>query len=552
MNVNGLALLFHTGRHLKAKQIAYRIFYYFYKCSRTDYTNANPKPRLWKKQWNAPLCFSSNINEAGQFTFLSEQGCLVTPDDWSNTKQSRLWLYNLHYFNELNVINANKRQTELNHLINKWIDENAVMQGCGWEPYPLSLRLVNLVTWFSRHPHLIKTHYLVSLATQAEALFKQLEYHILGNHLFANAKALIFIGTFLDEPRAEVWLKKGLQILDNEIKEQFLQDGGHFELSPMYHGILLWDLCDLVNLAQRSGLPELQKRQEAWQEVIAQGLKWLYSMLHPDNKISFFNDAAFGIAPEINHLEHYATQLNIPIPQQIEKQFACDWLSYSGYCAVYLEEGCKALIDIAPVGPNYQPGHAHADTLSFELSLYNQRFLVNSGTSQYGEDSQRHYERSTRAHNTVSINEENSSEIWAGFRVARRAYPKNRIVEADDKTILIAASHNGYKRLAGRNIHKREWCFTHKKLILKDSISGAYDVAISRLYFHPDVQLQIETPHLVHCVLLGGQKVYIKLTGNCQIKIEDTFWYPEFGVKIKNSCLVIQISNNKSLIELGW
>jgi hypothetical protein len=31
------------------------------------------------------------------------------------------------------------------------------------------------------------------------------------------------------------------------------------------------------------------------------------------------------------------------------------------------------ILDVAPVGPDYLPGHAHADTLSFELSLFGQR-----------------------------------------------------------------------------------------------------------------------------------------------------------------------------------
>jgi uncharacterized heparinase superfamily protein len=62
-----------------------------------------------------------------------------------------------------------------------------------------------------------------------------------------------------------------------------------------------------------------------------------------------------------------------------------------------------ALLDVAPIGPDYQPGHAHADTLSFELSLFGQRLLVNSGTSEYEISPVRQYERSTKAHNTVVL-----------------------------------------------------------------------------------------------------------------------------------------------------
>ena len=80
-----------------------------------------------------------------------------------------------------------------------------------------------------------------------------------------------------------------------------------------------------------------------------------------------------------------------------------------------------ALLDVAPVGPDYLPGHAHADTLSFELSLFGQRVLVNSGTSQYEAGPERSRQRGTAAHNTVIVDGHDSSEVWAGFRVARRA-----------------------------------------------------------------------------------------------------------------------------------
>ncbi|MEN9780004.1 MAG: hypothetical protein RL014_1152 [Pseudomonadota bacterium] len=97
----------------------------------------------------------------------------------------------------------------------------------------------------------------------------------------------------------------------------------------------------------------------------------------------------------------------------------------SGY--VRLDNGpAVALLDVAPVGPDYLPGHAHADTLSFELSVGAQRVLVNSGTSCYGSSAERLRQRGTAAHNTVVVNGQDSSEVWGGFRVARRPLPARR------------------------------------------------------------------------------------------------------------------------------
>jgi len=50
------------------------------------------------------------------------------------------------------------------------------------------------------------------------------------------------------EPRPERWYARGMQVLECELREQVLPDGGHFELSTMYQAGILEDLLDLVNL----------------------------------------------------------------------------------------------------------------------------------------------------------------------------------------------------------------------------------------------------------------------------------------------------------------
>ena len=61
------------------------------------------------------------------------------------------------------------------------------------------------------------------------------------------------------------------------------------------------------------------------------------------------------------------------------------------------------ILDAARVGPDYIPGHAHADTLAFELSLDGRRLVTNGGTSTYALAALRAQERSTAGHATVEI-----------------------------------------------------------------------------------------------------------------------------------------------------
>src|SRR5262249_13815017 len=145
----------------------------------------------------------------------------------------KLWRYNLHYFDDLNAYDAAQRQEWHCSLLSQWVCENTPGFGTGWEPYPTSLRMVNWIKWVLTGNRL-PAECIQSLAVQARWLSQRLEIHLLGNHLLANAKALLFAGIFFDGAEADEWLVRGLRILEREVAEQVLPDGGHIERSPMY------------------------------------------------------------------------------------------------------------------------------------------------------------------------------------------------------------------------------------------------------------------------------------------------------------------------------
>jgi uncharacterized heparinase superfamily protein len=255
-----------------------------------------------------------------------------------------------------------------------------------------------------------------SLALQAAWLEKHIEWHLLGNHLFSNAKALVFAGLFFDGRDADRWLEKGLRILEREIPEQILSDGGQFELSPMYHSIATEDVLDLLNASEAwPGLvnPEVV---EHWRQMAKKMLHWASVMQHPDGRIALLNDSAFGIAPELGELFSYAERLGLEFESA---SGALQHLEQSGYARIELGEAVL-FADIGRIGPDYLPGHAHADTLCFGLSLFGDRWFVDTGCSTYEVCDERLRQRGTAAHNTVVVDGEDSSEVWSSFRVARR------------------------------------------------------------------------------------------------------------------------------------
>ena len=84
------------------------------------------------------------------------------------------------------------------------------------------------------------------VSEDAQRLSKNLEYHLLGNHLLENGFALWFAAHFFDNA---YYFKLSKRIIIKQLDEQILKDGGHFELSPMYHQLMLYRVLDCIKLA---------------------------------------------------------------------------------------------------------------------------------------------------------------------------------------------------------------------------------------------------------------------------------------------------------------
>lgn len=539
-----LICLYHTLCYLKPVQFYGRAWFRLFKPNVDVSRHLNC--RAIKSTWVKPA--TKVISQIGlkTFRFLNQEHELTSTDDWNHRELDKLWLYNLHYFDDLNGEDAETRQLWHIDLLEKWVAENPVGQGNGWEPYPSSLRIVNWIKW-SLAGNQLSTMVLQSLEVQVRYLRKRLEIHLLGNHLLANAKALVFAGLFFQGREADEWLRKGLKVLSGELPEQILSDGGHFERSPMYHAIILEDLLDLINVLRVYD----QTLPQAWLATAEKMLFWLRGMTHPDGEIALLNDAAFGIAPRPDQLFAYAELLGLNCAWNDRPQQGLTHFEQTGYLR-WQTGNAVAVLDVAKIGPDYLPGHAHADTLSFELSLYEQRLFVNSGTSCYGVSDERLRQRSTAAHNTVEVDSESSSEVWGGFRVARRARPENLTISRRDDVLSVGCAHGGYRRLPGKVTHHRQWNFNSRELVITDSISGKFSCAKARFYFHPDVSVRKVENNWFVATLAIGNVVDIVFTGAADICLENTTWHPGFGVSMPNMCLVVQISERELVTKIKW
>ena len=526
---NKIVRLYNTVKYLKFKQIYWRVIYLL--------------PRLITQQKKCPNTHIKNqknffIPRDGitvdyqSFIFLSELNNIVETG-WDNPSISKLWRYNLHYFEYLLQNNSvEKHLVFKTQIIENWIDNNHFGRGTGWEPYPTSLRIINWTKWHWK-TNLLSERAKISLWNQVRYLESRPEYHLLGNHLFINAKALLYacaIFKFNEETRI---YKTAISIINEEINEQFLEDGAHFELSPMYHSLAMEDLLDLISI---SDLLPSNFPKEVIIEKFEKGMLWLQTMIYNNEELAHFNDCANGIAPKFSQLVNYAYELGIPVPNLDVPKFS--YHKSSGFIV------CKGTIfhliaDIGNVGPDYLPGHAHADTLSFELAINGHRVIVNSGTSVYGNSKERLRQRGTSAHSTVQIDNVDSSEVWSGFRVANRAVPYDINVNYSRKGLVsFSASHDGYKGLLTSPIHKREFIHSNTFLEINDQISGLGNQVVSRYFIHPDIHISnAENAFL----LTKNDEVIVKLCleSTHEAVICESTYHDKFGSSIKNKCIQI-------------
>lgn len=468
----------------------------------------------WPREW---------IDEYSVRIF-AQRAAVRAGEDWQRAFPDALRLYHLHYLDQLRAT-SQPTPNFPTLLLERWVAENPPGKQPAWEPYPISRRIVNVIkAVLGGQP--CSERISTSIADQCRYLLPRLETHLLANHLLANAKALIFAGAFLSGPEADEWLSRGTHLLRAEVREQVLGDGGHIERSPMYHAIVLEDLLDLLNLGQRYELDTLKFLRQPCLDMLA----WCDVMRHPDGGIPLINDSALGAALPYSELSEYASRLGLETKARRLGEVA--ELRASGYVRVNMPPW-QLFADVGSVGPDYQPGHAHAGTLGCELSFGQERVLVDTGISTYSRDGVRESERGTAAHNTIVVEGADSSEVWDAFRVGARARVSGLSVVRKDSTVVISAEHDGYRRLKCRATHARTWQTGKTGVDIQDEVRGSGTVGLeSILHFAPGCVLSKTEAHRISIRTAAGASIAMHLDTAAKWCLEPYMYAPSFGVRI--------------------
>jgi hypothetical protein len=469
MDLNQVKRLYHTLKHLKFTQVYHQIKYRLVKPKRVATSWEGSFAQVDLVGFPEKRTSLSLSNDVWSFSFLNlEKSFSELSLDWSFADYGMLWTYNLNYFDWLHQPDISKEQglETLSQFYATPAEKNPIIL----QPYPTSLRIINTAKFVSKWG--VKEDWLYQeLVSDLNFLNGRLEHHLLANHLLENVFALYIGGLITDQKEIT---QEGKKLLIRELKEQVLNDGMHYERSPMYHLIILERLLDALNFAKATH-DDLEFTLKSY-AVRMTGLAKNWEDL---DRIPMIQDSAYDIALSVSDILKYSKRL-------LEQDYPSksNDLMDSSYRS--LDSGNFTLFaNIGSISPSYQPGHAHADELNFELFYKGAPIIVDTGVSTYEKNDRRLFERSTSSHNCVVLGS-NSSDTWSGFRVGRRANVKMCV---DDHQKL-KAEHDGFGTITSRTFDstvKGQITLTDE-LIYQSTSKGYYGKGY--LHFHPDVHLE--------------------------------------------------------------
>lgn len=459
-----------TLAYLKPEQIIFQVI----RRIHTSRFKLHESPsQICIKQTTHPIPKYKSYQD-GQFCFLNLSSKF---NGWDDDTYSPLWTYNQNYMDWIQQPGISPDECAF------WIDrfiQDSQNNKTGFAPYPTSLRSINWIKFFCNNPTYATRNRLNHLYSQLVLLSNSTDRDIGGNHLLENASAMIIGASFFKDKRIA---GNGMKLLKREIKRQILPDGAHFEQSPTYHCIILERILDCINYttSDSAGLLFRDEIHDCLINTAQVMIGHLKNIVWDDGTIPLTNDSALGIAPDSKLLLDYAHRLGVD--SEAIRMKEC------GYRRLRTNR-MNMLADVGNITASFQPGHSHADTFNYELRIDGKPFIVDTGISTYQKNERRQYERSTEAHNTVVLDGRDSSEVWSGFRVGRRA----EVTIKTDTDPIIEACHNGFGR---SHIHNRLFRAVQESIEIQDIVTGAGE-KVSLIHFAPDVTvIEYDTSHIL-------------------------------------------------------
>jgi hypothetical protein len=482
-------------------------------------------------------------------------------------------------------------QTELERQLRSWLDENPPGYGINWtNPMEVALRAVNWI-WAIRILEMwrpldseLRSRVTESLQVHARHIDANLEGtpHLRSNHYLSDILGLLVIGASVKGDRkVDSLFAEAHRAFEREIQTQVHEDGLDFEASLPYHGLVLEMFLLAHVVAKWNGLPFSHAYDRRLRAMLAASR----ALRQPGGRVPQIGDgdsgrvlpAGFGREPTFDHLlwlgaavlgdsrpsdgwphEEVAWTLGLeawsgvqsypPMGDDGSQQYPL------GGFFVMRNGPAHVVVRCGEVGQNGNGGHSHNDLLSFEL-WYGAPFVVDPGTYVYTSDpAARNSFRSTRSHNTVSVDNAEINPIVEEslFKLRQFARPRVELWEDGPDRIQLVASHDGFRRLEPPVVHRRTFSLDSRAgvEIVDELLGQGKQDAKSFLHLAPGTSVTRTGDHRL-VMSQGDHATTVAWWGTSAVEVTEGWVSDRFGLRERAPVLVAHVQGLLPL-RFGW
>ena len=434
--------------------------------------------------------------------------CVSLPDDAETLDEflnsgSALWRENAGYLEYLlplvwidDKASQAERRTYLESFLKQWLTVSFATRT--WSTYGVARRIITqaqLTPAIEALPAEGQKQFWQCFYEESVFLHNFLEWDIEGNHLIKNLLALLYASIVFNshpatQSRAQHWWKTLDQHLVPVFESQVLEDGLHFERTPMYHLWVLSDLLDCIVLLKQHR-PEFNG--EPLEALAHKMLLAMENLLHTNGQIPLFGDSSLPQTPNPRHLMQYAQRhLKSYAPgSTLQNNTHC--FKEGGFLVLRNETPARSLVmKYGNFAPKSLPAHSHCDIGSFELVIEDQPFIVDSGTGDYETSIVREYFRGSGAHNTLWVPGSDQAEVWGSFRVAEYPSKVAHELAQDDSGLQLSLCYSNYNDTYEHQ--RRLYAIGNTFWVLQDWVMHLHPAdtpVYSLLHIHPDRNIRL-------------------------------------------------------------
>ncbi len=478
---------------------------------------------------------------------------------------------------------------EVERQLRSWIDANPLLKGVNWHSaLELGIRLIAWV-WVERllrgcppHERLFGADGILWpaiyhhqwLITQLMSVGSSANNHLVGEL----AGLFIASTTWPYFVESAAWRRLSQAGLEREIGNQTFKSGLNCEQAFSYH---LFSL-ELFLLAAIEGDRAQTPFTREYKTTVQQMLEVIPELLDIGGNLPAYGDEDGGTALQLESSESAPldwlfrlgrtfVEACVPLPARDSGRLAATLISPTGQgaaCDYLRPQGSRGfedaglyvltanrgkpseifcLADAGDLGFLSIAAHGHADALSFTLSVGGQMVIIDPGTYSYFSDAHwRTYFRSTRAHNTITIDGADQSEPGGAFLWIKKAHCRVLQWSPLPNGAELIAEHDGYTRLPEAVVHRRRIAVSAGQMEIVDDLSGEGDHELEwRLHFAPECSARLQNDGC-HVQWNGGEAT-IELSPLLQWRLEsgtqNAGWTsPAYNRKIPTTTLIGHIA----------